>query len=222
MLRVKSLSLLCAAIWLRSTTASALVRHSLDRTARADTRPEYPEGYDAKTCPLDHTTTILLHASPAMSEADTQHAAVLTASTSSVTQRELTPPTCPRSVARSPASPLPGPVMLALSKGVDCTGRMDVGGPTRPSRHEHQSQHVDPRPLGGRDRRPGPSVADPACFGSGRRQSVQSHRCSIPRLRPQASSHPASVLVGKHGRGNRSVQARAKRRSGPACIELSI
>ncbi|MCJ1361097.1 hypothetical protein MMC16_000194 [Acarospora aff. strigata] len=75
------LSVLSAAIWLTST-AFALVARPSDLRARADTTPKYPQGYDAKTCPLD-TMTLIRHASLAKYE-------VLPAAlTPSLTQRDL-------------------------------------------------------------------------------------------------------------------------------------
>ncbi len=59
----------------------------MNLAARADTTPEYPEGYNAKSCPLDRTM-ITLYVSPSLSDAAMRNAD--TASTSSVTQRDLT------------------------------------------------------------------------------------------------------------------------------------
>jgi hypothetical protein len=88
-MHVTPLSLLYAATWLTSTTSALVARNPILR-ARADTTPEYPTGYDAKTCPFDRTS-ITLHASPPTPEAVTLTSAALRASTSLKTKRALSP-----------------------------------------------------------------------------------------------------------------------------------
>lgn len=88
-MRVMSLSLLHVAIWLTSTTFALVARRS-SLEARGDTIPACPNGYDARTCPLDRTS-ITLQASPAPFEADSLPGAVRIASTSSKTRRGLIP-----------------------------------------------------------------------------------------------------------------------------------
>lgn len=89
-MRATALSLLFAATWLASTVF-ALVARNLNHQARADQPPEYPQGYDAKTCPLDGTP-ILLSATSAGCDATMLPAAVLSPARvpSSMTQRDLT------------------------------------------------------------------------------------------------------------------------------------
>lgn len=58
---------LYAAIWHTSTTFAPIAR-PLHLHARADTTLEFPNGYDAQTCPLDRSN-VALTASPAQSQA---------------------------------------------------------------------------------------------------------------------------------------------------------
>lgn len=88
-MRVTSLCLLFAAIWPTSTTL-ALVAHRSSLKIRADTTPGYPQGYNAKTCPLD-SPSIILHASPPTSKAVILPNPALRAPPSSKTQRDLDP-----------------------------------------------------------------------------------------------------------------------------------
>ncbi|MCJ1364255.1 hypothetical protein MMC16_003364 [Acarospora aff. strigata] len=93
-MRLTSLSLLHVAIWQTSIVLALVAAPPLNLEARADITPEYPKGHDAKSCPLDSSRMIILHASPATSKPAIQPAAAaaLRASIPSKTQkRDLTP-----------------------------------------------------------------------------------------------------------------------------------
>lgn len=85
---VTSPSLLYAAIWLTST-AFALVLRPSNLEARADGTPQYPNGYDAKTCPFN--STMELQTSPVIVRADRWPVRVSTVSNSTMVQRNSTP-----------------------------------------------------------------------------------------------------------------------------------
>lgn len=90
-MHVPFLSPRCTATWLASMTAFTLVACHVTHQARSDPTPEYPQGYDAKTCPLD-ATKIGLQPAPVNSDALTQLAERLPpASMASKIRRDLTP-----------------------------------------------------------------------------------------------------------------------------------
>ncbi len=93
-MHVTTISLLYAGICF-TLTAYALIARSPNIQARGGTTPEYPKGYDAESCPLDRSTSIIIQKASTQPNAVVRPAAaptsILPTASTATERRDLTP-----------------------------------------------------------------------------------------------------------------------------------